>query len=92
MHVRIVSVPLNEGRNKMSWIAAHMVIRQTKENEEEERIRRNKKWSEDLLAENDIKVGTDEEFAEDLEEYYVRPDDMFDEDDFDAWRDDESEW
>jgi len=62
-------------------------MRQTKANKvDDTKWADHKKWLEDLLTENNIEVGTDEEFDDGLDRYELDAD-MFDEDDFTAWDD-----
>ena len=65
------------------WLPMDRLINKARDVREAQKWADHKQWVENLLAEEDAKVDTEEEFVDDLRA------DMFDEDDFAAWEDDE---
>jgi len=69
------------------WFPMDKLINKERDAKEAQRWADHKQWVEDLLADSDTKVGTDDEAVvahrDELDA------DMFDEDDFAAWEDDE---
>jgi len=66
------------------WFPMDKLINKERDAKEAQRWADHKQWVEDLLADSDTKVGTDEAVVAHRDELDA---DMFDEDDFAAWED-----